>query len=185
MCIRDRNKNRPRNILPVFSNPKTSEKFRLLDFDFEKLLSNAMPDVLWLKDFTKGEIDYSGVKAPKIDPGPGPECPDSIINAFVAQVRKTDRAMETSRFFNLRGLINQKRDHQKLLLVFYGQMTNPNQATQIADALIRHAHFDDALWLIEKIGDLVKDGAKMNNPKRLEVLEDKARIGLQSEASHS
>ena len=181
----DRNKNRPRNILPVFSNPKTSEKFRLLDFDFEKLLSNAMPDVLWLKDFTKGEIDYSGVKAPKIDPGPGPECPDSIINAFVAQVRKTDRAMETSRFFNLRGLINQKLDHQRLLLVFYGQMTNPNQATQIADALIRHEHFDDALWLIEKIGDLVKDGSKMNNPKRLEVLEDKARIGLQSEASHS
>ena len=180
-----RNKDRPRNVLPVFSNPKMGCKFRLLDFDFEKLLSNAMPDILWLRDFTKGKIDYSGVKAPKIDPGPAAEIADSIMNAFVAQIRKTDRAMETSRFYNLRRLINQKLDHQRLLLVFYGHMTNPNQATQIADALIRHAHFDDALWLIEKIGDLVKDGAKMNNPKRLEVLEDKARIGLQSEASHS
>jgi len=177
-----RNINRPRNILPVFSNSKTGEKFRLLDFDFEKLLNNAMPDILWLKDLTKGEVDYSNVKAPKIDPGPAPECPDSILNAFVAQVRKTDRAMETSRFYNLRRLINQKLDHQRLLFVFYGQMTNLNQATQIADALIRQEHFDDALWLIQKIGGLVKEGAKMNNPKRLDVLEDKVRTGLQSNA---
>ena len=144
-----------------------------------------MPDILWLKDLTKGEIDYSGVKAPTIDPQPIPVFPDSIINAFIAQVRKTDRAMETSRFFNLRGLINQNVDHQKLLLIFYGQMTNANQGSQITNALIKHGYFDDALWLIQKIRDLVKDGAKINNPKRLDVLEDKARIGLQSETSHS
>ncbi len=168
------NENRPRSLMPVISNAELGNKFRLLDFDFEKLLSNAMSDILWLKDFTKGEVDYTRIVAPKIEPGPPPNFPDSLIDAFIQQARKTDQTMHNWRFLRLRHMIEQKLDYKSLFLVYYDQGKNANQGTQIAATLIKHGHIDDALWLLKRVRELVEYGAQLNKPERLDVLERKA-----------
>ena len=169
------NKNRPRSLMPVISNASSDRKFRLLNFDFEKLLSNAMPDILWLKDLTQGEVDYTDIVAPKIETRPPPNFPDSLIDAFIYQARKTDLQLQITRFLRLLHLIEQKLDYKSLLLIYYAQMKDANQGTRTADTLIKYGHMDDALWVLKRVRKLVEDGAQINRPERLNFLERKAK----------
>jgi len=130
----------------------SSQKFRLINFDWKEYRKIISPDLEWLKDITNSEIDYTKLSIPKLDVDDSFDENASLANLLNEVALDSEKRAENQ---SITGVINRARLHteidQNQIDRIVKNASLPSPLLRLANGL-KHSGFSEAALRVAEKG---------------------------------